>query len=191
MTDASAATPLPGPLPEPLPGPLPEPPPRRRRGWTRLLLVASLVLNLFLVGLLAGGRLAHGPIGGFNPAAGPGFVPHLVRSLPPAARDLAQERFADRRTEIRRQVVELRRQHRAIYRALTAERFDRAALEAALAEMRGQVADLQASIHRAMVEVADQLDAEDRRQMAETLRRLAGGHGRGRGPGQGREPPPY
>ena len=184
MTDASAAAPPPSPAP----------PPRRRRGWTWGLLVASLVLNLFLVGLLAGGRLAQGPVGGFNPAAGPGFVPHLVRSLPPAARELAEARFVDRRPAIRGQVVELRRRHRAIYQALTAERFDRAALEQALAALRGEVGDLQASIHQALVDVADQLDAEQRRQMAETLRDLAGGHGRGHGPGHGpghgRAPPP-
>ena len=177
MTDAAASLPPPA------------PPTRRRRGWIRFLLVASLALNLFLVGMLAGGRLAQWPFVGFDPAAGPGFVPHLVRSLPPAARTLAEDEFADRRTAIRRQVVELRREHRTIYRVLAAEHFDRAALENTLADMRAKVSNLQLSIHQALIDVADQLDAEGRQQMAETLRDLGRRGGQGRGPGHGREPP--
>lgn len=164
------------------PEPASPPPPLRRRGWIGLLLAGSLALNLFLIGILAGGWLAQRPGDGFDPAGGPGFVPHMIRSLPQGAREAAVDRFVERRGAIRRQMIGLRQARRSVYSALTAEEFDRAELETALAGLREQVSALQAGIHEAIVEVASQLDAEDRQQMAETLRGLA----RGRGFGQGR-----
>jgi uncharacterized membrane protein len=164
----------------------PPPPPGRRRRWLGLALVLSLAVNLFLVGILAGGWLARGPAAGFDPAAGPASIPHMIRALPPTARDAALERFAERRRALRGQMTALRRARQSVYEALTAEAFDRAALEAALGDLREQVAALQAGLHEAIVAVAERLEAEDRREMAETLRGLARHRGRGMGPGRGR-----
>lgn len=167
------------------PGPAGRP---RRRRWLGAALVASLAINLFLVGLLAGGWLAQRPDAAFNPAAGPGFMPHMIRSLPPQAREAAIERFAERRGALRSQMLELRQARRAVYQALTAEEFDRGTLEVALTDLRRQAFDLQAGLHAGIVAVAGELADEDRQAMAETLRGLARGHGhmgRGMGPGMG------
>ena len=162
--------------------PFPSSPPPRRR-WTGIALAVSLLLNLFLIGVLVGGRLAWGPVGGFDPASGPGFVPQMMRSLPPEARAVALDVFGDRRAMVRDRLADMRRTHRATYEALTAEPFDPAALTAALADLRSQVDGLQLSVHQALVDVASQLDAEDRRAMAETLRDLAQGQRRNHRPG--------
>jgi uncharacterized membrane protein len=112
----------------------------------------------------------------------------MIRSLPPQAREAAVERFAERRGALRSQMLELRQARRAVYQALTAEEFDRRALEVALADLRRRAFDLQAGLHAGIVAVAGELADEDRQAMAETLRGLARGHGhmgRGRGPGMG------
>ncbi|NBC33134.1 MAG: periplasmic heavy metal sensor [Alphaproteobacteria bacterium] len=143
------------------------PPPRRR--WRSVLLIVSLALNLFLVGILAGGRLAdwrdHGSPGAA--ALGPGAVSQLLRELPASTRIEARRMFMDRRPEIRRHMRELRNARVEALRILRAEPFDQAAFAAAMATVRDRTLALQAAVQEVLIELSGRVDAETRARLAD------------------------
>ena len=162
-------------------GGMPEPQPTRRRRWRSILLIVSLALNLFLVGLLAGGRLADwrhpDPVAGG--VFGPGAVSRLMRELPESVRVDARQLFIERRPEIRRRMRALGDARRDAYHALTAEPFDQQAFADAMAVVRERTLNLQESVQAVLIDLSDDLDAETRERLANAARDLHGRHRRG------------
>lgn len=160
-------------------------PARKRNNW----LLASVALNLFLLGGIAGALLL-GPSPLRFPGQGGGpedFRPG--RLLSPAGRELLFRLRREERDQLRPQLDALRSARAAIEAAFAADPFDRPALDAAQVQMQVAEQGLTQAMGERVVKLAESLSAEDRKAFAATLRRLpmgppgmAGGEFRPRGP---------
>ena len=153
---------------------LPPPPsaPGAPRRGLRIALILSLALNLLIVGALLGLALVgRGPGGprGFELGLGP-----LVQALEPADRRALAGSLRDRPG-----VRELRPQRREalleeLTRALLAEPFDRAGLEAVLDAQAQRTRDGMAVARGVFLDRLEAMTAAERRAYAERLRRGPG-----------------
>jgi uncharacterized membrane protein len=165
-------------------------------GWRRAvapLLLASLMVNMFLIGGVVGDHFAPGP----PPAPPP--VEHApservlaerapsepaaararaaatpfrdaIAQLPAEERRAVNQGFAQRRQETRAardRVIAARGRAREL---MAAEPLDATALSTALAEMRAASTALQNITHTVLLETAPLLAAESRRKLADALR---------------------
>lgn len=154
--------------------------PSRLQHW---LLVASLVLNVLLIGGIAAGLVArHGApfFDGHDRRRMMGLPsPHKIRDvLPDSAEPAIDAAFSGHRQEMRTSIdalIEARRQVAAVMRA---EPFDRAALEDALAKLRDREAAVARGAQAAIGDLAAGLDDESRARLAELIQ-ISRGHGRG------------
>ncbi len=160
-------------------------PARRRNNW----LIASVALNLFLLGGIAGALLLGPPHMRF-PGAGGGpedFGPG--RLLSPAGRELLFRLHRQERDQMRPQLDALRSAREAIEAAFAADPFDRAALAAAQVQMQAAEQGLSQAMGEQVAKLAESLSAEDRKAFATAMRHLpkgppgmAGGEFRPHGP---------
>ena len=162
----------------------------RTNKWLVGGLVVSLVVNLLLVGFVAGRMSGFGPPPGFGPDPTTGFF-RLLGFLP-------DERRAAIAPELRKQMAALlpvlrkmRGDQREVFETLTAEPFDAAALEAALADLRANLTAAQVASHHSFVEMAKSLTPEERESLARAMRRPVHMHGMGGGDSDRREHPPF
>lgn len=152
-------------------------PPRKGRGL-KIALAVSLALNLAIVGLVAGVALGRDGPGRDGP-------PRLhSMGLGPFALALSREDRDRLRDRIGTQADGMQSDRRAIgmalrevQAALRAQPFDRAAAEAALARSRMASEALQARGHGALLDYLEQMTAEDRAELANTLERRMRGFG--------------
>jgi uncharacterized membrane protein len=130
--------------------------------------VASVVLNVFLIGFVAG-RQAFGPSGCSSRSFGPGG--QMGRGHGPL-RDRLSE---GSRVELRRHLGDVRRAREQVRQVLLVEPFDPAKLDAALTVLRERSAALSLQMHRDLLETARGLTPEERRKLADSrfLRRAA------------------
>jgi uncharacterized membrane protein len=141
------------------------------RSW-KFALLGSLVLNVFLLGAIAGGAYQWFAAHGANqPAA------QDQRALRFAAEPLSAEQrraFVDglknARREGRQYAREAREGRREVLRLLAAPQFDRAALDAALARTRAADSSLRATVEASVADFAATLTPEERVEFAESLR---------------------
>jgi uncharacterized membrane protein len=159
----------------------------RTNKWLIGGLVVSLVLNLLLVGFLAGRMSGFGPPPGFGPDPTAGFFRLLGF--------LSDERRAAITPDLRKQMGELmpmlRKIHgdqRDVFQTLTADPFDPAALDAALADLRANLTAAQIASHHSFVEMAKALTPEERGSLARAMRRPPRMH---MGDSDRREHPPF
>ncbi|RKF45342.1 periplasmic heavy metal sensor [Paraburkholderia fungorum] len=156
------------------------------RSW-KIVLVASLVLNVFLVGAIVGGAYqwfaAHGAL---TPAQAQAQAQQRT-ALRFAAETLSAERqkaFLDGLKKARREGREFARDGREgrheVLRLLAAPQFDRAALDAALARTREADSSLRAQVEGSVADFAATLSPEERVEFADSLKLR----------GQWREPQP-
>jgi uncharacterized membrane protein len=128
---------------------------RSRRRWL-VLGVLSAVLNVFLIGFLAG-RHAFGPAGcgprGFMQGPRAAFHEHVK---------------PEDRARLRQRLAAVRQAREQVRAALQREPYDPAQLEAALTGLRERAADVQQDMHRMLLEGASKLSAEDRRRLADS-----------------------
>jgi uncharacterized membrane protein len=126
--------------------------------WPRRWLIlglASAVLNVFLIGFLAG-RHAFGPAGcGMHGFRHDNHGP-LARRIPDADRTRLREKL---------EAVRIARQQ--VRDALLKEPYQAAQLEAALGSLRERSAELQLDMHRQLLETAGHLTTEQRRKLAD------------------------
>jgi uncharacterized membrane protein len=162
----------------------------RTSKWLIGGLVVSLIVNLVLVGFVAGRMSGFGPPPGFGPDPTSGFF-RLLGFLP-------EERRAAIAPELRKQMSALlpmlrkmRTDQRDVFETLTAEPFDAAALEAALTDLRTNLTAAQVASHRSFVEMAKSLTPEERKSLAHAMRRPPRMHGKGGGASDRREHPPF
>lgn len=158
-----AASGPPGPPPDAPPLPSRQPPTIRRRWfWLVLgLLALSLMLNLFVAGVLTGrggGRLG-------------------LAGLPPEIRVVVREELAAERPALVAGMRALRAARDDVRAALLAEPYDTARTEAAFARMREANERVRSVVHGALSRAAAQLPAEtratlpDRRQILRRIQR--------------------
>ncbi|APA88917.1 periplasmic heavy metal sensor [Paraburkholderia sprentiae WSM5005] len=142
------------------------------RSW-KFALLGSAVLNVFLLGAIAGGAYqwfaAHG--------ANQGAAVQDPRALRFAAEPLSAQRrqaFVDglrnARRDARQYAREGREGRREVLRLLAAPQFDRAALDAALARTRAADSSLRARVEASVADFAATLTPEERVEFAESLK---------------------
>ena len=149
--------------------PAPEPAPRPGASlWTRAILIASLVLNLVLLGAIAGAGLSHRAVPERRMAA-EGGLGLLYDALPPAdQRALRRSVLAELRDRgpMRGEMVA---DTRALLAALRSDPFDRAAAAAALDRQRSRAAGFLETGTERMLDHVAALSADARRAYADRL----------------------
>lgn len=144
--------------------------------WGRIVLIASLALNLLIVGLVAGALLRHHGFDGRPPLRDLGYGP-FGAALSPEDRHELGRRMGDRAGDLRNNRQDLRRQFAEMLAALRAQPFDAAALAALVEQQKIILAERQAIGQALLLErIAAMSDAEraafaDR--LERTMRRVA------------------
>jgi len=141
-----------------------------------IALAASVTLNLFLGGFLTARAVIGRPHDMHHAGPGPFLGPRGLFGTARLANAQPQvkqvfERHREGLRNHRRQMHEARR---GVAEALTAEPFERARLERALAGARQATDASQAAMHAALVEVAEAVGPEERRALARSTRRDRG-----------------
>jgi uncharacterized membrane protein len=143
---------------------------------TLIALVVSVGINLFLVGFI----VARGFGQPRPPPRGPG--PFHAREMFDVGRSPEmRERFRQQKDELRPKHRALREARKELERALLAEPYDRARVEASLADLRRGTTALQEGMHEALLDIASDLEPERRRAFVRQ------NFGPRRGPGARRE----
>jgi uncharacterized membrane protein len=143
-----------------------------RGRWPRIALIASLILNGFLIGMIAADALhrPHGPrdrgprIAGFE-------LRRLADRLPREALQELQARLQPLSSEVEARVERIRAIRWDIDRIIAAPAPDRAALDARLAALRAENQGLQEEVQRATYDALLALPPEQRARLAEEPRR--------------------
>ena len=141
-----------------------------RNRWLIGGLVVSIVLNLLLVGFLAG-RMAPGA--GFvavrpDPTIG---IYRMIGFLPEARRDEVKSMLRGEARQRFPEIRQIRGSHRLIREAVTADPFVRGDLEEALASLRRQLGATQVAAHASFVDIVGKLTPEERDRLAEAMQR--------------------
>jgi uncharacterized membrane protein len=139
----------------------------------KIALALSLALNLAIAGVVAGAVLGRGMDGGGEHAMSLrtiGLGPFAV-ALDREDRAALRERLVQSRPAIAAEGRDLGRAYRALQIALRADPFDRTAAEAALSRTRARVTAVQEDGHRALLDMIDTMNAQDRTALADRLDR--------------------
>jgi len=160
----------------------------RTNKWLIGGLVLSLIVNLLLVGFVAGRMSGFDPPPAFGPDPTAGFF-RLLGFLP-------DERRAAIAPDLRKQMGvllpmlrKMRGDQHEVLETLTAEPFDAAALEAALADLRANLTAAQVASHHSFIEMAKSLTPEERKSLARAMRRPPHMHRMGGDSERGERPP--
>ena len=148
--------------------------------WLILTLIVSLGANIALIGFFAG-RASSIDLkpGALDPTLGSArILAELPEDRHATLRPLVREHMRSVRPSIRN----IRRAQRELGEAILADRFERAAVESALARFREHLADSQIASHASFVTLVEKLTPAERRLLVEILRRE---------PPQRRFPPPH
>ncbi|WP_186002520.1 periplasmic heavy metal sensor [Mycobacterium sp. KBS0706] len=130
------------------------------RSW-RWALVASLALNLLLLGVL-GTWLWRS-----DSRSGPSALSEAVATLPEPDRTTLAQLLEQRRAQSKAIGDELRQQRAAVNEALSAEPYDPDKVAAALAAMSDEFKELRGVVQGTILEIMPKLSAEQRRKMLE------------------------
>lgn len=160
--------------------PSPAPDPRRPRRWRSWLLVASLGLNLAVLGVVAGAILRGPPD---RAMTGPALS-HYARALPDPFRDELRRALRESRADWAPTRDALRDQRQALAAALEADPYDPARVTDLLARELQLGAELGARGTALLAGQIAQMTAADRAAFAERLRQSPGHAGRGPRPGR-------
>lgn len=144
------------------------------RRYLGLALLASLGVNLFLVGILAGDWVRGRALATREPPAATtdarggdtiarGAVQRLLAAVPEAQRPEVERRLGAHRRDIQRANQQLREARERVQRVASADTLDRAELERAYAEQRERAAAVQKAIQVAAIDAIADLPPETRR----------------------------
>jgi uncharacterized membrane protein len=126
-----------------------------------LALLVSLGANVLLGGLLIGGWASDGP----RPGGRGGFDHNTAReALPPESRKLADDIWSKHEAKIRDAFKSVREAREDIQRVLTADKFDRAALESAQAALAARWGGVRGEMAASLSELALALSPEERKR---------------------------
>jgi uncharacterized membrane protein len=171
------------------------PAPKKRR-WSRALLIISLGFNLLFVGLVAGRIWMHGTGGhdGSRYRIFTGAVEELMKNLPDAKRQRANELLIRHRAMVRDLRMQNKEQRRAAEEAVLTEPYDEARVAEVLARFREISSKQHKSMHTMMLGLLKNLTLKERQELLNNIItgfRHRGRHGhhrnapRGDGPGGG------
>lgn len=138
-------------------------------------LVVSGALNLFLVGGIAGAAWMRQEARREAPAAALAQRPPLWtagRDLPPDQRRALRRTLREAALENRADAQAARAERRAVVEAMADGRFDRAQAERRMAAARALESGVRAKVDGRLVAFAESLPAEERKVLAEGLRRV-------------------
>lgn len=144
-----------------------------RRPWITILLIASLGLNVFLGGLLAGHWFAGPQAVVFGQPRSPGASPsrmitdRMAAALPAEDRPRFEAVMAKHRPTVAEAAARFHEAREKVRDVLAKEPFDRAALDQAFAEQREGNAALQIAIQSSISEAAASLTPEARQRLAD------------------------
>ncbi len=140
--------------------------------WMRLLLIASLALNLLIVGLVAGAFLAGGKPGSRG-AEGREFQRQpLIGALDPSVRRDVVRELRETAGRPREHSRDLRGRFRAYLGALRAEEFDITRVEQLLAEQRASMGGWQDAVDAALLKKLAEMTEDERLAYADRLEEL-------------------
>ena len=137
--------------------------------WTGYFLLASLALNIFVIGLIVT-RMMTGASG---------TVPVEVKNtltvavqpteplLPPPARKLLIEAMDPHRKQVQAAFKRIGDSRHALAHALVSEPYDAKSVEKALEDMRAGQAEIQQTISAALLEAAPNMAPEERIKLAQ------------------------
>ncbi|SFI56944.1 periplasmic heavy metal sensor [Jannaschia pohangensis] len=155
--------------------PPPTPKDRPRRNWTRWALIASLLVNVLIAGLVVGALSQGRPEtrgGNGSDFRGPPEIAALIRGLDRPQRRALLEAMRDV-PGLREGRGRMGRVQAEVLDALEAEPFDSAALEAALSDRRQVQDDLARAGITAFVGFVAEMSPEDRARLATQARERA------------------
>ncbi len=132
-------------------------------------LIASVILNLMLIGFVIG-RMTGPEPSGFGPDPTMGYM-RVLRELPEARREELMPVLRQHMREMRREVRGTRADRGALFEAMTAEPFDAAALAQALDSLQTRLSTVQSRSHAGFVDLWSRLDASERRALAVAMQR--------------------
>jgi uncharacterized membrane protein len=146
----------------------------KSRPWVLIVLIASLGLNLFLGGLMAG-RWFSGPPhrmaatqGERGPAGEPGrILQRMAQTLPPEHRPAFEAAIAKHRDRIAQAATQAREARDLVRDILRKDPLDRAALDSAFETLRTSNVALQAEIQQTIADAAAGLPVSARHRLTE------------------------
>ncbi|HJN03680.1 MAG TPA: periplasmic heavy metal sensor [Alphaproteobacteria bacterium] len=141
----------------------------RRAPW----LTISVVLNLFLVGLIAGAVVLGTLRGPFRqgPPGGRGLygMAGMMSQMSPETHDMTRAVMDAHGPDLRGAIGNLRDAQTLAVAAMVAEPYDAAATGTAMADLRMRSVDLQAAIHDAIAAIAVNLTPRQREGLGRAL----------------------
>jgi len=141
--------------------------PARSGRWSRWVLLASLALNLFLVGAWAALAWRHYSWDRHRPWNPATRIERLAAALPPGDADKLRGQFRARQGNIEAAITSYRQAQRATHEALRAEPFNLDALRAAMAEARSARGKLDEALQDVIATAGAAMTPEGRRSLAD------------------------
>jgi len=145
---------------------------RGSEGSSRWLLLTSLALNLFFIGI--GGALLLQSYGSDIPAPRTGYdrsvagrIERIAAALPPEDADRLRKAYQARRSDIDGARDAYRNKQDAVRAALRAQPFSLDALEAAMTEMRAARQEFDRGIHAFIAQQASEMSQAGRQRLAD------------------------
>ena len=138
----------------------------RPRSRTRVFLVLSLALNLFLGGVMVAWHMRPPP----PRPPGPWFermIHGMSGELSPADRDILQTSYQARRPDLDRMDKEVQAARERVGAAMRAQPYDPATLEQAMAEARDAREPVVESVEQAVAEAAAKMSPEGRMKLSD------------------------
>jgi uncharacterized membrane protein len=143
------------------------------RAW-KMLLVGSLVLNVFLIGGVAGGAYQYFVAHGGKPVLAQQQQPRALRFAADDLSEARQKQFVEAlktsRREARQYAREAREDRLEVLRLLAAPQLDRVALDMALNRTREADITLRSRVEQGVADFAATLTPDERVKFAEGLR---------------------
>jgi len=140
-----------------------------RNKWLVGGLIASVVVNLLFIGFIFG-RIGMMPLPGMSPDPTVGYG-RMLGFLPEDRRAVVMPLVRERMHDVMGNLRTLRTQQQAVLDALKADPYDKDKLATALAALRATLASMQESSHRSLVDVAATLTPDERKHLADAMRR--------------------
>ena len=155
--------------------------PKAKMGWARILLFASLALNLLVVGLVAGAWLRHDrremPEARQMPLRDLGYGPY-GQALSKSHRHELEKALAGRSRDLRQNRDEVRAQFQTLLDALRTTPFDSETVLTVISNQQNKLFERQEIGRRLLIERIEAMTAEERSEFADrlekTLRRGGG-----------------
>lgn len=147
--------------------------------WIYPALLASLMINMLFVGLVAGRMWAHGgPHASHEHRRGGEGFGGFLQKLPEGRREILRVPLESTRFEVKAMRDEVRRLRKQARELMSRDAYDAAALSATMAQVNAVRAKLGERVAKGMSDLVGQMTADERKAFAAYEERRAR-HGRG------------